>query len=73
MGSDPYFDIYDGISDFTGVVGTMNIGYRFGQGRSKADLALRYEHVFTNKVGQISTIGLRFAVSLGFGRGKYQE
>jgi hypothetical protein len=51
----------------------MNVGYRFGQNSFKADLALRYETVFSNNVGKISTIGLRFAISLGIGRGKYND
>lgn len=73
VGSDPWYKNYNDNGDFTGAVGTMNVGYRFGQNRFKADLALRYEHVFSNNVGQISTIGLRFAISLGIGRGKYYE
>ncbi len=72
-GSDPWYNSYYGDGDFKGAIGTMNVGYRFGQNRFKADLALRYEHVFSNNVGQISTVGLRFAVSLGIGRGKYYE
>ena len=56
-----------------GPVGTMNVGYRFGQSAFIADLALRYERVFSNNVGQISSVGLRFAISLGIGRGKYQD
>jgi len=73
VGSDPWYNDYYGNGDFTGAIGTMNVGYRFGQNRFKADLALRYEHVFSNNVGQISTIGLRFAIPLGIGRGKYYE
>jgi hypothetical protein len=72
-GSDPWYNDYYGNGDFTGPVGTMNVGYRFGQNSFKADLALRYETVFSNNVGKISTIGLRFAISLGIGRGKYND
>jgi len=73
VGSDPSYNNYPETGDFKGVVGSMNVGYRFGQSRAKWDLSLRYENVFTNNVGRISIIGLRFARSFGFGRGKYYE
>ena len=73
VGSDPWYKHYIGNGDFTGPLGTMNVGYRFGQSNFKADLALRYETVFSNNVGRISTMGLRFAISLGIGRGRYTE
>lgn len=73
VGSDPSYNNYPETGDFKGVVGSVNVGYRFGQTRAKWDLGLRYENVFTNNVGRISLIGLRFARSFGFGRGKYYE
>ncbi len=73
VGSDPWFYNYQETGDFTGPLGTLNVGYRFGQNRSKADLSLRYERVFSNNVGNISSVGLRFAISLGIGRGKYYD
>lgn len=73
VGSDPWYEDYIGTGDFKGPMGTINVGYRFGQYRSKTDLSFRYENVFTNNVGRISTFGLRFAVSIGFGRSRYHE
>ena len=73
VGSDPSYNDYYGTGDVKGAIGSMNVGYRFGQSRAKWDLSLRYENVFTNNVGRISTLGLRFARSFGIGRGKYYE
>lgn len=73
VGSAPSYNGYFSTGDFTGLVGSVSAGYRFGQDRAKWDLSLRYENVFTNNVGRISLIGLRFARSFGFGRGKYYE
>ncbi len=73
VGSDPSYIDYDGTGDFKGALGSMGVGYRFGQDRAKWDLSLRYENVFTNNVGRISILGLRFSRSFGIGRGKYYE
>jgi len=73
VGSDPLFSDNNGTGDFKGVIGSMSAGYRFGQDRAKWDLSLRYENVFTNNVGRISILGLRFTRSFGIGRGKYYE
>ena len=73
VGSDPSYENYMGEGNFKGGVGTLNFGYRFGQSKFKADLALRYEQVITTTVGSISSVGIRFAVSIGFGRGRSQD
>lgn len=73
VGSDPSYEDYMGHGNFKGGVGTFNFGYRFGQNKFKADLALRYEHVITNYVGNISSVGIRFAVAIGFGRGRLYD
>jgi len=72
LGYDPNHSDYFEDSPFNGPVATLQFGYRFGQGKQKGDLSLRYENVFSN-IGTFSTIGLRFAVSLGIGRRAYYE
>ena len=68
LGSSPWYNGFIGTGAFKGAVGTMNVGYRFGQSLDKWDLVLRYENVFTNNVGRISLIGLRFARAFVLGK-----